>query len=235
MSNVGAISHLGCFSFQSSKNVTAGEGGIILANDDDLADRCWSIHNCGREPGGRWYEHHTIGGNYRLGEFQGAVLNAQWDRFAGQAETRESNGRYLAARLADVPGVTCQARTPDCTRHGYHLFFFRVDPVVLGVGREVFLEALGAEGIPAVAGYPIPLYRQPLFVNGVIGPYVGSRAAARDSGPALVKCPCCEALSTEQSVWIAHRVLLGDRQDMDDVAAAIRKVVDHREEMARNQ
>src|SRR5918993_629709 len=60
---VGAIGHLGSFSFQSSKNMTSGEGGIVVTNDDALADRCRMIHNCGRPVGGAWYEHHVISAN----------------------------------------------------------------------------------------------------------------------------------------------------------------------------
>src|SRR5436190_17382720 len=67
----GSIGHMGSFSFQSSKNLTAGEGGIIITNDNSLAESCRSIHNCGRVPDGVWYEHHIISSNYRLGEFQG--------------------------------------------------------------------------------------------------------------------------------------------------------------------
>ena len=108
---VGAIGQLGSFSFQSTKNLTSGEGGIILTNDDELAERCRSIHNCGRIAGGAWYEHHVMSGNYRLGEFQGAILNAQLTRFDAQAETRERNGKHLAERLAQLPGVVPQPRS----------------------------------------------------------------------------------------------------------------------------
>ena len=76
----GSIGHAGSFSFQSSKNLTGGEGGLLVTSDDTFAEACRSIHNCGRMAGGLWYEHHVISGNYRLGEFQGAVLNAQLDR-----------------------------------------------------------------------------------------------------------------------------------------------------------
>ncbi len=78
------------FSFQSSKNLTCGEGGIITTNDDELAAACRSLQNCGRVPSGVWYEHHVISGNYRLGEFQGAVLNAQLDRLEEQTNTRDA-------------------------------------------------------------------------------------------------------------------------------------------------
>ena len=207
---VGAIGHLGVFSFQSSKNLNSGEGGIILTNDDQLAGNCWSIHNCGRVPEGAWYDHHTIGGNYRLGEFQGAVLNAQWERFENQAETREENGRYLAERLARIPGILPQKRTADCTRHAYHLFSLRIDPEVFGVGREVFLEALSAEGIVGMAGrstQPELDYRQ-------------------------TQCPNCETISNTQGVWLEHRYMLGTRGDMDDIVAAFEKVHENRDRLS---
>src|SRR5688572_21688631 len=88
---VGAIGHVGSFSFQSSKNLTSGEGGLIVTNDDALAARCRSIHNCGRVPGGAWYEHHVVSANYRLGEFAGAILNCQLDRLDEQTDRREAN------------------------------------------------------------------------------------------------------------------------------------------------
>ena len=75
----GSIGHLGSFSFQSSKNLTCGEGGIVTTNDDRLAEACRSIHNCGRITGGLWYEHHVMSANYRLGEFQGAVSQLRDD------------------------------------------------------------------------------------------------------------------------------------------------------------
>ncbi|MBN1589319.1 MAG: DegT/DnrJ/EryC1/StrS family aminotransferase, partial [Pirellulales bacterium] len=209
--SVGSLGHAACFSFQSSKNVTCGEGGMILTNDDSLAECCWSIHNCGRVPDGQWYDHHQLGGNHRLGELQGALLNAQWSRFEGQAQRREENGLYLDERLRDMPGIHPQRRTADCTRHAYHLYSFRIDPETLGISRQTLLDALSAEGIPAVAGYPIPLYREPMFLNAAFGPYGGSI----DHDYTKTECPRCEAISTEQGVWLPHRCLLGARADMD--------------------
>jgi dTDP-4-amino-4,6-dideoxygalactose transaminase len=221
---VGAIGHLGSFSFQSTKNLTCGEGGIILTNDDGLAERCRSIHNCGRIPGGAWYEHHVISGNYRLSEFQGAILNAQFDRFDAQAETRDRNGRYLAERLARIPGILPQIRTADCTRHGYHLFLFRVQEETLGLPRDVFLKALAAEGIPCCGGYAIPLYRQPLFVNRAFGPYTGYQNVRTDLDYRLSACPNCETICSAQGAWLEQRLLLGAREDMDDIAIAFEKI-----------
>ena len=81
---------LASFSFQSSKNLTSGEGGLVTTNNDELAAACRSLHNCGRIPTGVWYEHHVISGNYRLGELQGALLNAQLDRLEEQTSTRDA-------------------------------------------------------------------------------------------------------------------------------------------------
>jgi dTDP-4-amino-4,6-dideoxygalactose transaminase len=221
---VGALGHLGSFSFQSTKNLTSGEGGVILTNDDALADRCRSIYNCGRIVGGAWYEHHVISGNYRLGEFQGAILNAQLDRFDAQAETRERNGKYLAERLSQLEGVHPQQRGPDCTRHGYHLFAFRLDERVLGAPKKVFLDALAAEGIPCSAGYMLPLYRQPLFLNRAFGPYRGNQSAGPQIDYRQTQCPRCETICSAQGAWLEQRLLLGTRDDTEDIARAFEKV-----------
>ncbi|HUT90448.1 MAG TPA: DegT/DnrJ/EryC1/StrS family aminotransferase [Thermoguttaceae bacterium] len=229
---VGSFGNMAMFSFQGSKNLNSGEGGIVLTSDDELAARLWSLHNCGRRPGRAWYEHFVLGGNNRLSEFQGAILHAQWERFEEQAQRREENGLYLDERLSSIPGIHPQARTADCTRHAYHLFPFRIDPAELGASREAFLEALNGEGIPAAAAYPVPLYRQPVFEQLLFGPYTGYRNARPDLDYKQTSCPNCETISFTQGVWLEHRLLLGTRQDMDDVADAIRKVYDNRDRLA---
>ncbi|MGA2660483.1 MAG: DegT/DnrJ/EryC1/StrS family aminotransferase [Verrucomicrobiota bacterium] len=229
---VGAIGRLGSFSFQSTKNLTSGEGGMILTNEEELAARCRSIHNCGRILGGAWYEHHLMGGNYRLSEFQGAMLNAQFDRFDAQAEIRERNGKYLAERLARVPGIRPQVRGSHCTRHGYHLFAFRLKPAVLGISRESFLGALAAEGIPCSGGYVMPLYRQPLFANLAFGPYRGYESARPALDYRQTHCPRCEAVCSREGAWLEQRLLLGPQADMDDIVAAFEKVVENRSQLA---
>lgn len=229
---VGALGHLGSFSFQSTKNLTSGEGGIILTNDNDLAERCRSIHNCGRIPGGAWYEHHVMSANYRLSEFQGALLSAQLARLDAQADTREQNGKYLAGRLAQIPGVCPQRRGPECTRHGYHLFTFRLDPQVLGVSRRTLLRALEAEGIPVSGGYVMPLYRQPLFANLAFGPYRGYQSVQPGLDYRRTSCPNCETICSSQGAWLEQRLLLGSREDMDDIATAFEKVYEHRHRLA---
>lgn len=224
----GGIGHMGSFSFQSSKNLTSGEGGAITTNDDALADACRSIHNCGRIKGGAWYEHHVISANYRLNEFAGAVLNCQLDRLDEQTDRRDANGKYLDSKLSQIPGITPQRRDGATTRNAYHLYCFRYDRDAFGIPRERFLKAVEAEGIPVSSGYLLPLYKQPLFLKQSFGPY---DAAARVDYSKL-NLPNVEAICGGEGAWFYQTLLLGSQRDMDDVVAAIEKVYEQREALA---
>ena len=226
----GSLGNLASFSFQSSKNMTAGEGGIIVTNDDALAASCRSIHNCGRVPGGLWYEHHVISGNYRLGEIQGAVLNAQLDRLGAQTDTRDANGQYLASKLARIPGLHPQKRPVTCTRHSYHLFMMRFDSAAFGASRDAMLDALRAEGVPCSAGYGFPLHRQPLFRDKAFGPYLQNAAARLDY--TQTHCPNSDRICNE-SVWLEQSMFLGPRSDMDDIAIAFEKIYNNLAALAK--
>jgi dTDP-4-amino-4,6-dideoxygalactose transaminase len=223
----GSLGHIASFSFQSSKNMTSGEGGILTTNDDSLAESCRSIHNCGRIPTGVWYEHHVVSGNCRLGEFQGAVLNAQLDRLEAQTKTRDRNGKYLMTQLADLPGLHPQKPPADCTRHSYHLFVLRIDGKKFGASRAAVLQALQAEGIPCSGGYGFSLHRQPMFRNKAFGPFLEKASAKLDYRN--THCPNSDLICREQCVWLEQSMFLGSRADMDDIARAFEKVYDNRE------
>ncbi len=102
---VGAQGDLGAFSFQSSKNLTAGEGGALVTNQPELYERCWSLHNVGRVRSGAWYQHELLGLNLRMTEWQGAVLLAQIERMEEHARRREQNAGYLIEALSQVQGL----------------------------------------------------------------------------------------------------------------------------------
>lgn len=223
----GSLGHLATFSFQSSKNLTSGEGGIITTNDAAVGDTCRSIQNCGRVPDGVWYEHHVVSGNYRLGEFQGAILNCQIERLEEQTNVRDRNGRALASRLMTLPGLHPQVRPNDCTRHSYHLFMLRLDSAAFGASRAAVLRALQAEGIPCSAGYGYSLPDQPLFRNKAFGPYLADAAPGLDYS--AVHCPNSDLICREQAVWLGQSLLLGDASDIDDIAHAFEKVHEHRD------
>jgi len=172
----------------------------------------------------------VISGNYRLGEFQGAVLNCQLDRLEDQTAIRDGNGTYLARRLQSLPGVFPQRRTPRCTRHAYHLFMLRLDPTEFGASRDAVLPALEAEGIPCSAGYGFSLPAQPLFRNKAFGPYLAGVRERLDYREA--RCLTSDLVCT-QSIWLEHAMLLGTRDDMDDIAAAFEKIHRHRDQLER--
>ena len=222
---VGSWGDVGSFSMQASKNLTGGEGGIVVTNDTELADGITSFRNCGRERGGVWYEHVRLGGNYRMTEFQAAVLVGQMTRFCEQRARRDANGRILNAGLAEIEGIRPQRRDPRTGVHGYHLYSFRYDASAFdGLSREDFLAALKAEGIPCGPGYPVPLNRQPLFANRAFD----LRATGYDPGYMPTRfdtldLPVTEAVCSE-GVFVPQSALLGGEDDMADVVAAVRKI-----------
>jgi dTDP-4-amino-4,6-dideoxygalactose transaminase len=222
----GSIGHIGSFSFQSSKNLTSGEGGIITTNDDALAGSCRSIHSCGRVPKGAWYEHHVISGNYRLSEFQGAILNAQLARLEKQTERRDRNGQYLAQRVSQFPGIHPQERPPECKRHSHHLFMLRVNEEEFGAPRAAVIQALQAEGIPCSGGYVVSLPDQPMFRNKAFGPYLPRISAQLD----YRKARCANSdLLCKQTIWIEQNALLGPKKDLQDIANAFEKIYGNRD------
>jgi dTDP-4-amino-4,6-dideoxygalactose transaminase len=163
-------------------------------------------------------------------EFQAALLNVQLDRYDRECDTRDRNGRYLAGQLAEIPGIHPQPRGRDETRHAYHLFHFRYDAALFGAPAEVFVKALTEEGVPCGRGYGVPLYRQPLFANKAFGPYTGYRLARPDLDFGKVHCPCAEQVCAS-GCWLGHRMLLGPREHMDQIAAAVRKLYECRAEL----
>lgn len=204
-SKVGALGQAGCFSFQSSKNITSGEGGILLTNDRQIYERAFEFYNCGRTLNGPWYEHASPGLNLRISAFQAAVLLQQMPHLEEWAATREANGRHLEECLNTIPGITCARRYPGTTRNAYHLFIFTYDSRHFdGLSKGRFLEALNAEGVVATEGYR-PLYRLPFL---------------RDEQADL---PVTERVCRD-GVWLRQFELLAERSMMDGIAAAIRKV-----------
>ncbi|HOG48682.1 MAG TPA: DegT/DnrJ/EryC1/StrS family aminotransferase, partial [Anaerolineae bacterium] len=224
---VGAIGDLGAFSFQSSKNISAGEGGIVVTNDERLAELCWSLHNVGRVRGGAWYYHEIVGWNLRMTEWQAAVLLAQLERLPEQAARREANACYLADALGQVPGIGPLPANPLVTQHARHLFIMRYDPAAYGGrSRDEFLRALQAEGIEPVSPGYVPLHRTPAIRRALAALCQEERslcATAADGLPELPACPHAEE-AAERAVWLFQYALLGERSDMDSIAEAIAKI-----------
>lgn len=226
---VGAIGDAGTFSFQSSKNLNAGEGGIVLTDDRVLAERAWSLCNVGRIPRGAWYQHEVMGFNLRLTEFQGALLLAQLERLPEQYDLRERSARRLDRELAGIPGITPQARDERVTGHAHHLYLFRYDRRHFGGrDRDWFLRALRAEGIPASAGYTTPLYQMNAIIDERRKWAEIARAAGRPvvlpESPDAEALPVSERACAEEGVWLGQNTLLAGEDDIADIVAAVWKV-----------
>jgi dTDP-4-amino-4,6-dideoxygalactose transaminase len=231
---VGTLGDLGCFSFQASKNLNSGEGGAIVSNNEDLTQLCESFHNNGHLMSAVWYRYAINGCNHRMTEFQGALLLEQAKRLEAQSRTRTENAVYLTKLLREIPGITPARTYEGCTGNAYHLYMFRYDESrFAGVPRSRFLEALEAEGIPCAGGYT-PLNKEP-FMKATLG----SRAFKRIYSEKELKeyeernqCPENDKLCAE-AVWFYQTMLLGTRQDMNQIAEAIRKIQRHAGELAR--
>ena len=214
---VGSFGHFGSFSFQQSKNMTAGEGGMLLTNDPDLAERAWSICNHGRRTGGAWFEHVRLGSNCRLTGWQAAVLAAQLDRLPAQLEKRARNAQALASRLRASALLIPPAVDRRVTAHGFHLCVLRIDPAAIpGLRLDLFVQALAAEGIPGAGRYPHPIYANRLFA-----------ACPHRVGD----CPEAERFCRE-CFWVSHEILLAEESDLDDFVRAVEKICDSAGELA---
>jgi dTDP-4-amino-4,6-dideoxygalactose transaminase len=222
---VGAIGDLGCFSFQASKNINAGEGGAIVTNDPELAERCWSLHNVGRIRSGAWYQHEFMGWNYRMTEWQGAILLAQLERLPEHMARRTDNAAYLSAQLGRVDGITPAKVDSRVTRHAWHLYMATYEAQAFG-GRtcQEFIAMLSAEGIPCSPGY-VPLNRTPAVRRALAeqAGQIGAWDTTSTDLPVLATCPVAEDLC-QRTIWLKQSMLLGDHEDMDDIVAAIVKI-----------
>lgn len=224
---VGSIGNAGSFSFQASKNLTAGEGGFISTNDEQLFEKCWAIHHCGRDFHNKvWYDHPYIGTNARMTEWQAAILNTQLEKLDMQIEKRMENAQYLNSRLAEIPCIEILSHDKRITRNSYHLFVFKYKAEKCkGLGREVFLKALGAEGIPCSPGY-VCLYKQHVFDSPGFRRATGSNIQYGE-----LNLEVSERLTGSEGMWLTQNLLLSEKKDMDQIADAILKVYENADEL----
>ena len=132
----GSFGLFSSFSFQASKNMTSGEGGILCSNDRSFASECDSLMWCGRKVGRPWYEYHRLGWNYRMTEFQAAILRQQLTRLDEQVRYRECKAQYLSKRLERIDGISPLIQDERTTLHGYHIYMFRYDESAIGLNGD---------------------------------------------------------------------------------------------------
>ena len=232
---IGAFGDINCFSLQASKLITSGEGGIITTNDEELAGKCVCLHHLGRGVSGRpSCDQPLLGWTSRMSEFSGAVLLAQLERLDKQLNKRLSNVKRILTGISDIDGLSPLRQDERATRRAYHEFVLQYDSNKFdGIPASKFAEALRAEGIPTGAPNPTPAYRHPLFekrFGSVRWPLTPSEGAGNEPDYTKVHCPVAESFGGKR-LSFGQAVLLGDKEDMDDVVLAIRKVSENLDEM----
>ena len=211
---VGSHGHAAAFSFQSTKNLTCGEGGAVTTNDREIDARVVAFMDVGRVPRGERWEYSRLGWNHRPSEYLAALLLVRLEDLEHQTQYRERMANLLRKKLADVPGVTPPRPGSWCTRHAYHLFAMFLDPKHFGgCNRDRISQAVRAEGIPCHAGYTRPLSQSPALTQ--IKQYAQTMR--------VLDCPTTQWIC-DHSLWLPQNVLLGDEDDMSDIAAALAKV-----------
>ncbi len=242
----GSLGDVGSFSFQLSKHLTAGEGGALTTSDFAIAEKLDALRNCGRRPEGDEYDDVDKGagvygddgnfiqsGNYRLTEFQAAILVEGLKRLPEQNSRRDKNAIYLNGLLGDLSGVKPMRRDDRETNEAYFNFSFRYfahDFKNLPVQK--FRASLSKElGIDVEPSYE-PLNKCSLYVP-LTKPARHKLTDAHwdEMDPTRFNLPVCERIYDEESVCLHHKVLMGPQSDMDQIAEAISKIYDNVDEL----
>ena len=218
---VGSIGHLGTFSFQIGKTLTCGEGGMVLTNDETLAENAARFANL----------------NMRMTNLQAALLLSQLERFDTQVEIRERNTAHLVAGMKAIKGIDPIPRDNRVTRWCFYYWDFRYSPDQFdGVPRNRFLEGLQAEGVPCgVGAHGQPIYREGPFADMNLFDQLGcARKGSLYEGEidySKVYCPNAEKVYAEEVCSFSHALFLGDLGDMDCILEAFHKLRENTDEL----
>ena len=217
---VGSIGHFGTFSFQIGKTLTCGEGGMVITNDEELANTARHIANL----------------NMRMTNLQAVLLLCQLERFHQQVETRERNMAYLVKGMEAIDGIHPIPRDERVTRWCFYYWDFRfVSEEFGGISRGRFMEALGAEGVPCgVGAHGIPIYHEGPFAStemfdqlGLPRKYLGDNAIDYSK----VHCPQADYVYNNEVCSFGHAMFLGDTDDMQLILDAFHKIRDNTDKL----
>jgi len=231
----GSSGDLGAFSFQSSKLMTSGEGGAVITNNLEYFELVQSYINAGRKSVTDQFHKRIIGFNYRLGEFQAAVLGPQLERLPEQAKVRQTNMDYFESRMKGTKGIGLFKPEPRITRlapYGYVMKYFAEQ--VKDIPRAAFVAALQLEGIPCDGLFYEPVYCSSLFpLDPTDYPALTwGRPKPLDLRSMYKgKCPAAERAAYHEAVWFSHHLFLGGKENVDSIVDAIHKVLENIEEV----
>ncbi len=239
----GALADIGVYSLNYHKHIHCGEGGVIVTDDAELANKVRLIRNHAEavvEGMERADIVNMIGFNFRLPELEAAITRCQLQKLEALLEKRHANIRYLEERLATIPALQLPKVREDCV-HAYYLHAIRFDEDVAGVSRDLFVNAVQqelppfelreTEGVKIGGGYVKPLYLQPLFQQrlayGAKG-YPFQRDVGAVTSYEKGICPVVEHMHERE--LITHEFMLPSMnyEDLNDVVNAFCKVWEQR-------
>jgi len=199
----GTIGHLGCFSFFPTKNLGAyGDGGMVVTNDDELADKVRMLRVHGAKPK---YYHHIVGYNSRLDALQAAILRAKLPHLEAWSEARRQKAGRYDELLAGIPGIVLPHRLAAC-QHIFHQYTIRVR----GGRRDALREHLKEQGIATEIYYPLPLHLQPCFRH--LGYSEGDLPESESASQEALSLPMFPELTDEEQAYVAQAVrTFGDK------------------------
>lgn len=227
---LGTMGDCGIFSFQESKNIMTGEGGMLLTNDEEIANIARMVRNHGEmileSLKKRTYKSEFLGWGYRMTELEAALGVAQVSKLDYFNEQRIQLASYLANEINKIDGL--QHMKYSFVKHVYYQFGFSYDKEIIGMPRNVFCEALRAEGIPCSEGYVKPLYLNPLYLE--------KRAFAYKHYSGNVKyekgmCPVAESLYEDNVIVIQVCRPPATMDDMSDIVNSIHKIIENKNEL----
>jgi dTDP-4-amino-4,6-dideoxygalactose transaminase len=233
-SHTGTGYDIGGFSLNYHKHIHCGEGGILVTNDDALAERLALIRNHAEsviKPNRRADLANMIGYNFRMGEIEAAIASAQLDKLAERVADRQRVAAELDAGLAGLEGLTTPKVAEGAT-HVYYVYGMTLDPQVLGISRAKLVDALRAEGVPALAPGYQNLHRLPIFTQQVAygtGGFPWTLRADRNFAYGTGTCPVAEELHDASFLGLAVCVHQLPSADVADIVTAFRKVWDNLE------
>ena len=228
--NLGTIGDCGVFSFQESKSIMTGEGGMLVTNDEEIANIARMVRNPGEVIGEnlkeRTYKSEILGWGYRMTEMEAAIGVAQVSKIEYFNTERIKLCNYLSSKINQIPGL--KHTKYEFVKHVYYVFAFNFDEEKVGIPRNVFTQALNAEGIPCFAGYVKPLYLNPLYTEKrafAFQHYTGN--AKYEKGI----CPVAETLYEKELVGLIIARPPATIDDMDDVVNAIKKIIENKQDL----
>lgn len=213
---VGSFGAFGSVSCQASKNLTCGEGGLVLTAKEKNAEKFMPYY-LGQK-----------GTGAPLSEINSALLGAQLTRLNYQMQIREANARLLDRRLSELPFVKTMKEDERITRHGLHLYIFRYFEEEMDfVSRETFLKALAAEGYVAAAGYSRPCHHSPILESDYVKRIAPALSLSDEGLENTVEA------ATKRGAWFYQSLLLGSRADTERLADAFIKIYENRDELRK--